>query len=210
MPPPSSSAAAAAAGARCLTRSTLRTLRGRRPHLRGARHDRRYARRPQGSVERRQVATEHLPQGYELLLEVGGEHLEHGVGLRRRSAVHAAGEADQTADPLDQLRGEVERILERAVAHLVELLLDRAQPLAESARGRAKAHRVGCARELVLEPLPYVSDRGDRRRRRVDRVAEPFQERELLPQIGGGPFLPRGPPEGGATPLNARAARPTP
>src|SRR2546428_8162187 len=198
MPPPSSSAAAAAAaaGARRLTRSTLRTLRRGRPHLRGARHDRRYARRPQGSVERRQVATEHLPQGYQLLLEVRGEHLEHGVGLRRRSAVHAAGNADQTTDPLDQLRREVERVLERAVAHLVELLLDRAQPLAESARGRAKARRVGCARELVLEPLPYVSDRGDRRGRRIDRVAEPFQERELLPQIGGRDSPPRAPPSG--------------
>src|SRR5438445_11745159 len=186
MPPPSSSAAAAAAagGARRLTRSTLRTLRRGRPHLGGARHDRRYARRPQGSVERRQVATEHLPQGHQLLLEVRGEHLEHGEGLRRRSAVHAGGEADQTADPLDQLRREVERVLERAVAHLVELLLDRAQPLAERARGRAKARRVGCARELVLEPLPYVSERGDRRGGGIDRVAEPCQERELLPQIG--------------------------
>src|SRR5438552_13287294 len=59
--------------------------------------------------------------------------------------------SDLTADPLHQLRGEVERVLEGAVAGLVELLLDRAQPLAERPRGGPQARRVRCARELVLE-----------------------------------------------------------
>src|SRR5439155_1714451 len=67
---------------------------------------------------------------------------EYGFLLGGRGRIAPACDEAEPADALHQFRREVQRVLERPVADLVQLVFDRAQPVAQPPGERAQTRRV--------------------------------------------------------------------
>src|SRR2546425_12382368 len=79
------------------------------PQLGSLRHDRRRARAPEGRIHRPEIASQHVLERDQLLLDLGREHLEHRARLRGRGRIDPPHDGAQPADPLDE-RSEERRI----------------------------------------------------------------------------------------------------
>src|SRR5437773_2062627 len=155
------------------------------PQLGSLRHDRRRAGASEGRIHRPEIASQHVLERDQLLLDLGREHLEHRARLRGRGRVDPSHDGAQPADPLDELGGEVQRILERPVADLVQLAFDRTEAAAQRPRERAQARRTR------PRPYPRTPRRRDSARSRRTCSGPPCSPPAALPGDAAATAYPR-------------------
>src|SRR3989449_7379639 len=132
-------------------------------------------------VERRDVRVEHRFQPIELHLQRRRQLIEYLLRLRRRRGVGARHHAGERRDLVVQPDRVVERILARAVLHLIDRLLDRRESpldrvhlLRDALAGVAR--QAPSARGRAIQLLAYLADPPDRVVRRTHPVADPRSE----------------------------------